>query len=419
MERSIKFYTRFLKGWSFAKDGVIPEGAVEGLELSTERGFGWSAKRGVISGGAVTVPSWFLNAKASQFSNSWLPALAAQKAGVRNAKIAFVGDSTTAGQDAVISPQTERRRKSVAAQLASLFRADGRASMAESSFAKNGLTDPNDLSDARFVTTGTLGSSGLGIPGGGLHVLDSIDDKLSFTPDFPVDTFDIYYVSPGSGTNTFTADVDGGAPLGTFNPGGASLAIRKSTVTTTLGLHKLNINWLAGSVRIAGIEGYNSAQKQISCWNFGISGAYTGQWADVSQPSSRLRGVVEGYVPDLVVISLGINDWRFSRTLSEYENNLNAFITRCNNAGIDVMGETPFWDNSSTGLAAQQADYIQKARDVFISLDKAIVDTAARWVSFSASSALGRYSDAVHNSQAGHLERATAMKQAVTLFEPE
>lgn len=368
-------------------------------------------------GGGVQVPSWFLNAKQSQFSTSWLPALAAQRAGTGNAAIAFVGDSVTRGQDADLSPQSNRIRNSMPSQLAGLFRSEGRASRAENAFAI-GLTTPHDLCDARFVTTGTLGSSGLGVPGGAVWVLDSSGDKISFTSDFQYDTCDVYWVSPGSGTNSFTIDVDGGAPVATVNPGGASLAIQKTTVTVPLGTHTVNINWVTGSVRPIGIDCYDSAQKQISCWNFGISGAYSAQWADITQPSSRLRGVVEGYQPDLISICLGINDWRFSRSLSEYETNLDAFITRCNNAGIDVMGETPFWDNSTQGLYAQQADYIQKARDVFIARDKAIIDTAARWVSFAASNALGRYSDDVHNTDVGHLERATAIKQAITLFEP-
>lgn len=44
MASKITLFTRFLKGWTRAKDNVVPAGATRAVELEAGRNFGWKAK---------------------------------------------------------------------------------------------------------------------------------------------------------------------------------------------------------------------------------------------------------------------------------------------------------------------------------------------------------------------------------------
>lgn len=45
MAKKITLFSRFMKTFQIAKDGVIPAGAVTAVELETGRNFGWTAKK--------------------------------------------------------------------------------------------------------------------------------------------------------------------------------------------------------------------------------------------------------------------------------------------------------------------------------------------------------------------------------------
>lgn len=403
----------------YAPNGSIRIGS-SGNSVYTPRG----ALNGTLAGRVFTPINmgggypWLLNAKRSQFSTYWLPALTAVKAGTRNAKIAFVGDSTMRGQTQ--GGGTTQIPNAVPAKAAAALQTMGFAAGAQNAFGV-GLGPPLDNYDSRFVTTGLpLATTGQDPPGGQAWRLTKTGDKLSFTPSTPCDTGDFYWTYATASGNAFTLDIDGGTAT-PVTANGSATTINKTTLTTALGMHTFNAAWVSGDVRIVGFDCYNSSVKQISCWNFGLGGSSSGTWTNATTSWSRLRGVMEGYAPDLVILSLGINDWRTSVSVATYTSQMQTLIdqvrsTYANKA--DLILETSVWDGGSTGNAANQAQYMQAVRDLAIANDLPVIDTAFVWQSYVVSNMLGRYSDTVHNAIVGHTERGGRSAQAVTLFAP-
>src|ERR1700761_1714754 len=225
--------------------------------------------------------------------------------GVSDAKLLFLGDSTTAGFNSgnvnfpilgapstkIISPLNYKNYP-----------------MAQ------GLGIPpsgNPQVDNRWVADSNWGHFTFGFGGNAdwQNSSGTVGTGLNYTPTggLSYDSFDIYYIqSPGLGT--FTATATGGAPT-PVKAGSGPNAVVKTTVTGTLSTTiSLNIITTPGFPNhILGVEPFNSTVKRIRVGNAGTNMAQSGDYV-LNSTSFGAIPCIKTYAPHLTIWNIGIND---------------------------------------------------------------------------------------------------------------
>lgn len=332
----------------------------------------------------------------------------------RNARIAFLGPSTTRGQ--ITGGGTGQGPNSWLYKLAAELNAIGINAGADNLFADGGSWGTSNTvanvaaGDSRITFSGGATLSGAVSTLGGLtFVFPTAVAGLAFTPVGQVTKFDIYSRDAGAGRN-FTWAIDAGGT--TQINGAATNTLRKDTVSAgALGAHTLNLAWVAGQVALVGFEGYNdtAGRTQLSLMNFGISGAQSSAFINNTDAAVSPFRVLEQLLPDVVFIDdIFINDWRNSINLQVAIANVNTLVDKCIAVGAEPYLITPLFDNIGTGLTANQQAYSDALYDIADSKDIALWDYRSSVVSFAAANALGHYSDTVHRSILGHSVKGMA-----------
>jgi lysophospholipase L1-like esterase len=261
----------------------------------------------------------------------WRLALANVRAGIADANILCMGDSTTAGAggpNSATVPQLDSACWQLGVMLATdgIPWAPGFLPMGNPAHPVHNaqLTYGTDWTDATF---GFSGSSSL------KTTTDA--SNLVFTPagGFAYDRFDVYYVrNTGDGTLTMTAT--GGTPVVQLTAGtGALLKVTVSAATAATN-NTLTIVPSSGTVYVWGIEPWLSTTKRVRIGNAGQYGTTSSQWA-LTGPFYT-PGAVTLYSPNLSICSLGINDATTSVSPATLQTNLQAIITSAETTG-DVM----------------------------------------------------------------------------------
>jgi lysophospholipase L1-like esterase len=353
----------------------------------------------------------FHNFTGSNLSN-WATARAAVLAGTRNAKILPFGDSTDAGFGSNAGV------------------ADGTHGWPSKLVPLLGVTASNsswygDYNQAAILTTFdprlALGSWAAYTPvepfsfGGHLLTASASAGALSFTPTNSVDTFELTYAT-FIGAGSFSYQIDGGAP--TTVSTNVATSVTTIPIPTTLGAHTLNILWVSGSVFISGARAYNSAAKQVSVINSGISGATSTQLADVGTFPWHVGNEISTLAPDLTIIEGGvINNWVTGISRATTIANLQTMITAAKRAGAgDVILRTP---NPSQAAAfvpyATQQGYVDDMIALAITNNIPCIDV---WRLFGgtweAANASGYNSDTAHPNGAGYAAIAGYIAQGLT-----
>lgn len=262
-------------------------------------------------------------------------------------------------------------------------------------FSKQGITAQRDtmlgngdgttyLSDSRIVK-GSSWNSGGNTLGGVNYTASTTTNALSFTPTGLVDRFKITYLTV-SGAGIFSANIDGGSNSNQSTNGANGLASITLSATAP-GLHTCNISYVSGgSVRIAGIEAWNSTISQVQIMVAGWGGATTPNIADSTQPYSPLGGL--GFcAPDLTILALGINDWVNGTAIGTFNTAYQNLITEAKLSG-DCIALIP--PPSSTGQIPQATQdlYVNAIRTLAAANNIPVIDIYARFVSWTFSSAL-------------------------------
>jgi lysophospholipase L1-like esterase len=346
----------------------------------------------------------------------WDAALVARAAGLRNAKILLIGDSTFAGYGAsgISGYNNNAVASNIASDLASAFNAT--IPSQQSSFFGNGNNQatPNITSwDARMVQGAGWAANGTTV-GGKWFQNNSDTSSLSFTPTQAFDTIDVYWVE-GGGNGTFTVNVDGGATLATVNTSVSPFnLIRKTTISVPGGLttHTINLqrNGVGGLVIFQGMDTYNSAQKIISVWNGAGAGDKSVSYIQATNPGDYLN-FAKFLTPDLCVISSEINDWNALTSIATYTSQLQTIISACKQSGDVILVTAPA---EATVLASQatqdqyNAAYAQLAASNNIPI---MITTSidANWSSYTAANAAGRMFDQTHPNGPGYANWASAI----------
>lgn len=329
----------------------------------------------------------------------WRKALACVRAGTRDGKVLFVGDSTFTGIGGSTAA-TIPARKALPACLASLC--NGLVPSA------NGLGVPaSDLSgapDNRWTVGTGWTESTLGAASGAAYTGTAPSGSLVYADNvISADTFDVYYVTY-SGGGTIGVTATGGST--TSQPTTGSSAIAKVTVTAASAAttNTITITATGAQVYIVGVEPYLSTTKKMRWGNAGVGSATTTNWVTNASTFGG-PGLIRAYAPDLTFISLGINDATAAATSATVAANLQTLITAAQISGSVVLMTMP---PSSTGQAAglNEPGYLVTIAALAASNGCAFADWYSRFGSYTAANALGLMSDTVHPNDLGYQDTA-------------
>lgn len=339
-------------------------------------------------------------------------ALTATKAGTRNTKIVFIGDSTTAGVGTpTIVPESYPIQ--MAQQMTTVKGYYG---------GKLGIYGGNTNQDPRWVM-GTGWNPSIGSIGGNVAFCATSGVVASFTPVEAFNTIDVYYIQVSSYGNLLV-NVDGGATLATIVQGANPTCIKKATITCPLGTHTINFTTTSTSqTNIIGCSTYNSAIKGIECLNAGIGGYRADQVAistniwDTFNTTATLSPL-GAIAPDLLIVNLGINDALQNTATATTQTALQLIADNCRNF-CDVIFITfnPWAYTYNAGVNSsylQQRTYANLSRIVAANGGIPIVDLYANWGTQAFSSGY-LSSDTLHPSVAGYAAEATLIRKYLGL----
>jgi lysophospholipase L1-like esterase len=336
----------------------------------------------------------------------WRKAIANVRNGSGRARLALVGDSTTAGSGSVATGSNNAVAKSYPSFLANILNSYHFPAIATSAWGRNlwPATDP------RVAAPNWIQSSNM-LNGNSIRA-NAILDPLSFNPGVPWDTAEVWYADL-NGCGTFTINVDGGAVLATISPNGAG-AIKKAQITRALGNGVLNVarTGAGGQLYIAGMVTYDSTSPKVDVFNLGWSGSIVSDWTTTSTsyvslatpPSENLKTVA----PDLTVICLTINDSGFGTDVNLYKANLQTLVSAALTTG-DVVMMSGVPSEASTASVSTQEKYINAALEVALNNNLPFINLTQRWGSYAISNALGLYTDLQHPLAIGYADVANAV----------
>lgn len=339
----------------------------------------------------------------------------AMLAGTRNLNLAIMGDSTDRGVDETAVPYNSQYRLSLAQQLATLFAGDGLASGANNLYGISG-TSFNDymIRDSRAASTGATTAFGTAVPvqGGAEIEFPTAIGTFSFTPQANTNTADIYYQDSTAGRQ-FSWSVDGGAAT-TITTVGSNTVVKLTIPLGAVGAHTIQLAWVAGFVRIYGIDCYDNTRKEVTVRQWAISGGTSSDMVlDTGTPSSGRPRQLALFPVDCAFGDLGIvNSWRNSRSVANCTTDMNTLVDAVHAAGGDFIFCIPPFDSGSTGATANQQQYVDAMYSVAAAKGCAVFNIRQAFGSKTASDAAGYTSaaDAVHFTIAGQAYRAGLLK---------
>lgn len=346
-------------------------------------------------------------------------AVAAVRSRTRHAAIACVGPSTVAGQSTGAGGQ--QAPYSWPAQLARLLSVSGTPASEANLFCDHGSwgsaqTIANFLAgDMRVAATGSFALGPIQSLGGNLFSATAAG-TLSFRPLRGVTRFDIWWRDSSTG-NSFSASIDGAAPVTVASTGAFRLA-RTSVTTASSGAHTLTIGWIAGNARIVGVSAVDESggRCELSVLNWGISGATSAAFVDNGDSAAGRLNAMAAVSPDAVLLAdLPINDWRQGLDAAAAKENARTLV-RAVRAYADPVLATPLWDSGTGGTSATQDAYAAGIADLAREEGVPLIDLRAALKSWSAMNTAGWASDSVHPTPLGYNAIAECYLDALRLL---
>jgi lysophospholipase L1-like esterase len=215
-------------------------------------------------------------------------------------------------------------------------------------------------------------------------------------------SYKVYFL----GTTSIDLQVDGGSWVETVGvlPSGGS--IYTATISAgSLGSHTLGIRpHAATTAYVLGVTPVVSATG-VTVNNLSVVGSTTATWGTYSNQTNILYNLN----PNLVIVSLGINDVANLVSAVDYTTRMGVITAQATARGANVLilGENPTF---RTGTAPDNViQGAQKALAVAGGFD--YINSVDRWGSYTAANAAGMMSDTLHPSTAGHLDIADFVTQ--------
>ena len=329
--------------------------------------------------------------------------------GIAAAKIAFIGDSITAGTAA--SPITNSYVNRLTRLLQNLYGAG------TSEAIWRGGSSP----DSRWtLTSGTWATGSVGGPGGLTLSSTNSSDRLTISSVYG-DTLEIYTVNSTDTSGSFAVTIDGGSDNTISQSTTGSLAtsqtVRNTVSMGSLGNHTVVIKGpSSGSLYVAGIAG-RIGSTGVRVYPFGYSGSRSTDW---SSSTDNRDQALAAYVPNLTVIAVGsTNDYYYQTVPATFKTNIERIITEVQaispTASILLLVENPMGAGIFGGGSAtyQQSEYIAKLYELADTYNCAVVDMYNRWGDDTYQQDQGLTTDHIHPTNLGHADYFRAMTDAL------
>jgi lysophospholipase L1-like esterase len=365
-------------------------------------------KVGVVSGaGNVKLPKWRRK-------------LAQVEAGLANANVMNLGDSTTTGSYATGNGyQANARGSSYPTQLAGLLAAAGyKVNLNTFSGANVGASDFLAY-DPRWLSLGTNWTVGT-VPSFGGSMLANNNAGNFTTARFQTsgvtDTVDIWYLQNTS-YGTFTVSVDGGQSTSANIAAAGAVSIQKVTKTVARGAnHILEFNKVAdGNIFIIGFCAYDSLTKSVNIFNGGYPGKKASDFianTNVWDPLPMLGT----FAPDLTILNCNINDWLAGTAAATFQTQMQTVITQAQLSG-DVLLLTGMCSKTTSATQAAQDSITAATRALALSAGVPLIDVYSYWCDYVTAAANGYFlpaNDAVHPGATGYGNVASLILPAIS-----
>lgn len=373
---------------------------------------------------ALVARDW-ISGNASTALAKWRKARAKMQAGVSNAKVLAIGDSSEVGSGStgVTGYVAGGRTTSPPVLLASMLTARGLPAQAEGSTFGNPTNgnasvflawDPRWTVD-QWWTQVTSVTAGIGLKQARADVSGY---QTKFRPTGNVTTFVVWYATLSTARN-FTWAIDGGSTTvvqtGTGTVGVASVVIPAGTS----GSHELTITSGTSLPQfIFAVQAYDSGTKTVEVLSSGVAGARISQFASAAAGYDYLN-ILGAFAPDFVQINACINEWGGSYDIPQFKTNLATVITKAKlSASVLVKTGVPSditYVAASPGgksLAFQQT-YVDAAIEVALANDCMVLDTWRMFGSREGDTSI--YTDELHPNQAGYRFRDWPVAELLTM----
>jgi hypothetical protein len=236
---------------------------------------------------------------------------------------------------------------------------------------------------------------------GGVMFTASSAGTFSYTPEMPVDNFELWdIVGPGLGTISY--NIDGGADTNLVQAGTA--ASRRTVIPAgSSGTHTLNIKWVSGTGYIGGVRAWDSTVKAFDFLNCGRGSSTTVDWTVNTQPYNSLPVLANLTASaDFVTIMLGENDELQSLTETTFKTNYQTIINTVTASGANVLLITPIPVSSGTVPLATQALTQKWCQDLALSNSLPLLDLFAYYGDWNAMNNAGLMFSGGHPNKAGY-----------------
>lgn len=346
-------------------------------------------------------------------------AVAKVRAGLSNARLLVIGDSTDRGSIGGTWPSGSYAT-CWPSRLASMLNSYFAPTAYDNLWCDGALGNSNfDLNETR-VSRGAWFVD-VAVYSGGGNVFKTSSGGTSgfvFTPLGTWDTVDIYVpIFKYNGTSyanngLLTFKIDGSAPssgVATFNTNTGVDGLQKITIgAASVGTHALTIlqDSRAGyQTDLIGLDCYTSTTKKILVEQMGWSGSKTPDWVANSALTYSPLSMIAAVAPDLTIINLTINDLISGTSVATWAANMQTIITTAKASGdviIRIGNPTTSPETNHPGLAET---YVTAAIALASANSCLLMDTRARWVSASNASTIGYLgADGVHPTAVGYCD---------------
>jgi lysophospholipase L1-like esterase len=233
------------------------------------------------------------------------------------------------------------------------------------------------------------------------------------TLSFPLqwcDSFDIYYLQSTDTASGFAVSIDS-VGKGTFGAVTQTVPTwAKVTVAAgSLGTHSLLIAAPAsGNVYIFGVAP-TTGSGGLNVYNVGLIASASNAFANSGATNiANNLGFLVSMAPHLVIVELGVNDFKGSIAVATFQANLDAVVNYCKNtigASVLVLDTGRLSPDPIGGQTRDQ--YYAATKAVVAIYGVGYLNVSDRWGTFAAATSAGLMSDNVHPSTTGHADMAS------------
>ena len=285
--------------------------------------------------------SWWVNSPVSKASPQlWQRSLEQVMAGINDAEVNIIGDSTTYGMygDATYSA-------SVARQLNALLM--GKLPVATGWVSLNSNTSNRD---AFYWNIGASWNLPMSFGFGNSCGVKATDpaNPITFTPDCVADAFDVMLIgATGYGSATLTAT--GGTPIVVNCNTTAQIIVATCYASSLSSENAVSITG-TGQLIVIAVRARNTQKKQMYINNLGVGGSKASDWGDQAVTGWNSKAAMAKTSPCLSIVAVGINDALNSATATAFSTSLTGVVANINVG--EVVFATPLLTNPSTQAAS-------------------------------------------------------------------